>query len=59
MIPRDLAQARHVELLERALAWRTLGRRSGLTSGERSLGEMSRDQLIVYVLQRRGARKAS
>jgi hypothetical protein len=54
-VPRDLAQARHIELLERALE-HVPQRRSGRTTLERTLGRMSRDQLIAFILRERDER---
>lgn len=48
-VPRDLTQLRHIELLERALA---LTETRGSARGP-SLGALSRDQLIAYIIQQR------
>ena len=48
-VPRDLTQLRHIELLERALA---LTETRGSARGP-SMGSMSRDQLIAYIMRQR------
>lgn len=53
-IPNDLAQLRHIELLERALA---VTDHKG-SDPERAMGKMSRDQLIAYIMERRERRAA-
>jgi hypothetical protein len=52
VIPADLAQLRHIELVERALE---ITDQRG-SSPDRGLGQMSRDQLIAFILNEREQR---
>jgi hypothetical protein len=54
-VPRELAQAGHLKLLELALGL-VPQRRSGTTVTEVNLGSLSRDQLIAFVLDQREKR---